>query len=877
MICERVYGIELLASFRLSCTSGLAHDLTVLIVAATVLSILAWALREALLGHRGKAARAAMPMIAAALFLAIGSAQPVLISVAVPEGGTVVAVVDISQSTVRDPDAFRRMVFTAGSMVDELSERLSTQSGRAAWQAAIVRFSDGAEMYSEASSLAALGEALRQMPVPPATGLSSAAGAGLRRAHERIRENGSAGMILLVGDGNWSRPALDDEVLALQQAGIPVYAVPGGSSAPGSGIVAAGISTVTETGAPSILRLVVRANQAIGLSLRNDLDGDVTPIGVLGEEQGTVPLRIEQHFDRRGLRFIEAILSAGDTDGEMVQARRLFTLVKAPPRGLVFGAAPWVDALPKERITLERGDPLTPRDDLSAFDVIVIDALAPNAFPQEFPRVLAETAAGRGQGVLIANGTHTAGPASPTTIERWEETEIGSLLPVSADMRQYVVEPPPRDLVMIFDTSGSMGGGELSLAKAMAISSLDQLRPIDRLSIVNFSGRPLFMDQAFLTAANRRQAEDIINNFVASGGSDAASALNAVAEPSANSCAVFFFTDGAISGVTRRPGCVTTVIGFGSGASGNASLVRLGEVIRVDIGDDPMSIRTAYLEPEIRDERWRAQVFEPLLRAKNLPMLAPELPVPGLAITYPRPEALVVSVHPESPPDPVLAFREDLRGIVGVFTGDLSRAWGGSDRGHMAILGVLERLSGWREIDRYGFSVRESASGLLLSVSVFDQEDHAIPSRIEARVVVDGQPVVPVDLRPVPGQRGRFEASAPIPYATARDRRALTGMLFLSEVGQGSLQVQQRIPVRLPTRGADAAGAASGETWHFGVDRVSLSWLTRATGGQVLDVETGIRNRDDRAGASVTKIYHWMLALSLVCFSLGLIWGRARQ
>ena len=878
MICESLYGMKIVGAYRLDCASGLVHDLTSLAAAAAIIVILAWALWQVYQGRIVRTAAISVLMVLAALSLALASGQPALVVDSNYRGGTVVAVIDVSQSAVREDGEFRRMVAMAGGVADKLAGRLDRETGGSSWKASIIRFAEGAESYSAALSLWNLGEALRQMPTPPEGRLKSDAAAGLRLARERIRDSGGTGMILMIGDGKWPRDDLRSEVTALQQAGIPVYIIAGGSNAPGSGIVAADISHVTEIGAPTILRLVIRANEPVLLSVRDDLGGDPVHVGAFGEERQTVPIRIEQTFERRGLRFVDTILTADGPVGEgrSLQSRRQYTLVKAPPHVLVFGPAPWAEALPGSRVTILRGDPLLPPDDLSFFDVIVIDGLDPAGFPEGFPRRLTEAAAGRGQGVLIANGSHSGGGEASTRMERWEETVLGTLLPVSADMRQLVLAPPPRDLVMIFDTSGSMSGGPLATAKAMAVSSLDQLRSIDRLSIVNFSGRPLFMDQEFMTPENQARAAGIINGLFASGGSDASRALDAVADPSENSCAVFFFTDGEISGVDGRPGCVATVIGFGSGATSNARLARLGEVIPVNIGDDPSSIRTEYLEPDIREERWRDPAFTPLLRAQDMGTLAPGLSVPGIAITYPRPEALVVSVHPDAPPDPVLAYREDLRGIVGAFTGDISRAWGGTERGRMAILAVLESLSGWKEIDRYGFSIQESGSGLLLSVSVFQKDGLVIPSRIEVQVVLEGEAAVSVDLRPMPGQRGQFRATSPIPYFSAPDRQAMTGMLFLTEAGQGSLSSMQRIPIRLPARGAALSKSASGEVWHFGVDAESLSWLALSTGGQVLDAQYTIAaNR--RIGAASTPLHPWFLALCMVCFTIGIIAGGGRQ
>ena len=70
----------------------------------------------------------------------------------------------------------------------------------------------------------------------------------------------------------------------------------------------------------------------------------------------------------------------------------------------------------------------------------------------------------------------------------YDETPLEPLLPLASEARARQGGPPPRHLVMLMDTSGSMCGGPLTTAQQIAISIVNRyLRPHDLLDLMAFT------------------------------------------------------------------------------------------------------------------------------------------------------------------------------------------------------------------------------------------------------------------------------------------------------------------------------------------------------------------------------------------------------
>lgn len=99
-----------------------------------------------------------------------------------------------------------------------------------------------------------------------------------------------------------------------------------------------------------------------GGAARHDLSGAGRSVVMQKERSDTLevvggdtlrPLRLTTVFDRRGLQGLQL----GFDMASVRQQRNLFTLVRGPARLLIYGPAPWADALPEARWRVERASP----------------------------------------------------------------------------------------------------------------------------------------------------------------------------------------------------------------------------------------------------------------------------------------------------------------------------------------------------------------------------------------------------------------------------------------------------------------------------------------------------------------------------------------
>jgi Ca-activated chloride channel homolog len=91
----------------------------------------------------------------------------------------------------------------------------------------------------------------------------------------------------------------------------------------------------------------------------------------------------------------------------------------------------------------------------------------------------------------------------------------------------------PRDVTVLLDTSGSMGGPPLEQAKAVVVALLDGLAEQDSFELIEFSWRPRRFRRGRLagTAANKRAAVAWVRALAAGGGTEMRSGILEALEP----------------------------------------------------------------------------------------------------------------------------------------------------------------------------------------------------------------------------------------------------------------------------------------------------------------------------------------------------------
>lgn len=798
MPCELLRGIALPGGV-LDCAGTLgwwpgALALSVLVGALAVLVRLRG-------GMRGLASAALLAL--SALVLAFAAGHPLRVQSAQPmaSAGHVVALVDLSDSVWREEAAAR-------AALDLLAERAAAMAAVLAgegWSGQVLGFADGVVPGGASLPLERLPDLIRALPGRPGQE-GSRAGAGLDAALDRIRQAGGRGAVLLLSDGRF-RPDLPDGLLdQAAAAGVAVSVLPVGSRAPAQGLIAADLGPEQQIGREAAVRGTV-----LGGGTLHAEDGTGETEVVVPDAAALQPVRLTTRFAARGVQHVR--LGFAGSGGAM-QERVLYTLVRGPARVLAFGPAPWLDGLDPARFVRVDGNPVEPPEP-GAFDLVVIDGLSPDDFRKGYDAELLESA--NRTGILLVNGPLRGLAENPQVIGDWNESALSPVLPVDSDPREFVQAPPGRDVVILIDTSGSMGNS-FGLAKAVANAVIDQLRPQDTLAILPFSDSPgASFSRQSATAPTLAQARQFIDRLSVGGGTAPDSTLRNAASLRTNYCAFFFISDGGFQPPGTSPQCFTTAISTegqpfpnGVAAWGQEILLR-GSV---------SGIRLEYFEPEVRDLYWREGVLRPIPAGGKAPLTGVSLP--GLAIAYPRIDAEVISLHPDPPPDPVLAIRRDAAvpgAGTAVFLSDLPST---APPGELAE--VLTALLGWSRPDRFDLRLRPEGDRLVLSALALASDDAAEPppSALSGLIRLPGQGDQPLAFRPT-GAPGRFEAAVTLRLAD----EALRGELILMEPG-GAAQV---IPISVPGRAAGTAAQGQGEVFDFGVDAARLEDIARRTGG----------------------------------------------
>ncbi|MEM7806305.1 MAG: marine proteobacterial sortase target protein [Pseudomonadota bacterium] len=110
---------------------------------------------------------------------------------------------------------------------------------------------------------------------------------------------------------------------------------------------------------------------------------------------------------------------------------------------------------------------------------------------------------------------------------------------------------PPRELILVLDTSGSMQGASIIEAVAAVTHAIDALRPVDRFNLIAFDNytQQLFQAPRMATPENRAEALQWLKTQRADGGTEMRPALMAAlrgARSDGYLRQVIFVTDGAV-------------------------------------------------------------------------------------------------------------------------------------------------------------------------------------------------------------------------------------------------------------------------------------------------------------------------------------------
>ena len=849
-------------------------------VAALVIAMAAASLAAAIwpLGRRHLGAgRATQVVVAsatalAAVFLAIALTAPTLVRRGDRAGFHVVLLLDVSDSMARAQGGLARVRQTASARL-----RKATASAEAHVTAQVLTFRSDVVAFERAVPLRRIADQLDAITesafaVGPGTNIAS----GLVHAGEAIDRAGGRGAVVLVSDGNET----DGDGLAaaaqLAARGIPVHVLPVVAGAPALGILSVNLPAYVDAGSETYIRGVLgnaaAAKQAATLALSSYAVAPGRPNGDARDTRRTIEVagrewaqfRTPVIFAQPGLQFVDVTVDA--------QRRRLFTHVERPPRVLAIGDDRWTGAFPSGVIQVVRKEPsaLGPTEPVEDFDGIVIDGVPAGAFAPDALASIARAVASRKTGLFLANGGHAGSPLSATTLMSYDETPLEPLLPLVSEARARQGGPPPRHVVMLMDTSGSMCGGPLTAAQQIAVSIVNRyLRPHDLLDLMAFttSASARLTDEP-MTPQGKARAVDEIARMSCDGGTDPQEALQKLAARRLKNCGLLFFSDGGFGPLRQlsqyRPDCRTTVFGIRPQPfSANEPMSALADPIHVSEGFDPQRIEIPYFNQDAKNHFFEPGGYTALSMKHVLPsgfaMEVPEIPLEGTATTSPKDDVVPVAVRPKLT-DPVLAYREAGTANVGELTTAFPAAWIGRADGRAAIRQWIEAVLPSVNSRRYTFQLAAHGSDLEIDIALAP-EGNRLPEieRIDASIEMTGAAPLELSVRRDEEAPATFRARLTVPPSD----RAIDATLVLKESGPGALVRPQRIPMLVPPR-QPLSGRRVAESFSVGLNESLLRAVAEAGHGTYDAIE---RLTADRAVVAGARIDLWPFAGALGCLA----------
>ena len=255
--------------------------------------------------------------------------------------------------------------------------------------------------------------------------------------------------------------------------------------------------------------------------------GDVTVVLTDGdgEELARTETRVEERRDvalsfepdTEGFMTLTAEVTAEHGDSNLQNNRVSAGLAVQQPVNVLYLAAPEQDGAAHLQHLLGPGFavdtpewPLDANLSLERYQLVMLDDLPARLLPDAFQQRLSTAVQEQGLGLLFAGGRGAFGEGG------YFETPVAKVLPVEFQQRTEKKEPTVA-LAIIVDTSGSMKGRPVELAKQMARLSLNQLRQTDTVGVVEFYGNKNWA-VPLQTLRSRAPVERAISRLQSGGG-----------------------------------------------------------------------------------------------------------------------------------------------------------------------------------------------------------------------------------------------------------------------------------------------------------------------------------------------------------------------
>ncbi len=321
-----------------------------------------------------------------------------------------------------------------------------------------------------------------------------------------------SGAVTLISDGLATSRDWGTVIDELLDRGIPVHALDLGRG-PGDPFLAGIRSAPVRVGESATVTVDV-IGQGDNLEVVLTAGGEV--LARSGAFAGKGRLAVDLAFRVPASGFVDLtaeLIASGDPDLRNNVIRHIVA-VRDPVRMLYLGerlqggAARIAELLgPGFRV-----DAPEPSSELAfaEYDLVVLDDLPARSFPEAAQQALAEAVRQAGVGLFHSGGEAAFGDGG------YVDSPIADILPVELSGDDDRVDPSV-GLAIILDTSGSMAGTRIELAKQIARVAVRRMQPHDRIGIVEFYGNKHWA-VPMQPASNKIEIDRAIGRMKAIGG-----------------------------------------------------------------------------------------------------------------------------------------------------------------------------------------------------------------------------------------------------------------------------------------------------------------------------------------------------------------------
>ncbi len=340
--------------------------------------------------------------------------------------------------------------------------------------------------------------------------------AAITRASTLIPRTGS-GSVTLASDGLTTRPDDARAISALRSRNIPIHVIslPVASISP----TAVGLNWTGElrvgTAARMHATVIARGGSHPGKLILSAEGRELASAHYEGGEREVIPFS----FEPTKSGFLDAELSlVADNSPAQAPPLKVVLPVRDPHRILYLGdlqqqGSAQLGQLLGAGFEVTQVDPSSSDEfeaALSRSDLVVLDDRPADSVPLSAEKRLLEAVTNEGLGLVMSGGRGSFGAGG------WHDRPIETMLPVELVQKEEKRDPSTT-LVVVIDTSGSMTGVRVQLAKEVSRLAIRRLLPHDKVGIVEFYGAKRWA-APIQPASNAIELQRALNRMDAGGG-----------------------------------------------------------------------------------------------------------------------------------------------------------------------------------------------------------------------------------------------------------------------------------------------------------------------------------------------------------------------